>query len=117
MSVMLTSIRVIVFLGSLVLFGCNGSKNDTVKEAVLYPGQSVEATNKYGTIRVSYVSPIKRKYEWDGESQIVKMIARRQPFLGKLGLYDPADSWGFSSKTRLVVEESALYFDNEGEMM
>lgn len=115
---MLTSRRVIIIalLGSLILFGCNCSKNNVVKEAVLSPGQSIEATNKFGTIRVSYVSPIKRKYEWDGESRIIEMIARRQPFQGKLGLYDPADSWGFSSKARLVVEESVLHFDNEEEM-
>ena len=119
MNVMFTSRRVMIiaFLGLLFLFGCNGSKNNTVKEAVLSPGQSVEATNKYGTIRVSYVSPIKRKYEWDGESQTVKMIARRQPFQGRFGLYEPADSWiPFSAKTRLVVEEAVRDFDNEEQL-
>ena len=115
---MLASRRVMIlaFLGSLVLFGCSGLENDTVKEAVLSPGQSVEATNKYGTVRVSYVSPITRKYEWDGESRVVQMTARKEPFLGKLGIYDPANSWGFSSKSRLVVQESALHFDNEEDM-
>lgn len=108
---------IIVFLGSINLLSCSGSKNNAVKETVLSPGQSVEATNKYGTVRLSYVSPVKRKYEWDGKSRIVKMIVRDEPFQGKLGLYEPADSWVFlSTKTRLVVQEAVRHFDNEEQI-
>jgi hypothetical protein len=115
---MLTNRLVIIaFLGSVFLVSCSDSKNNIVKEAVLSPGQTVEATNRFGTVRISYVSPIKRKYEWDGKSRIVKMIARDEPFQGKLGLYEPADSWVFfSTKTRLVVEEAVRHFDTEEQI-
>lgn len=111
-----TRLIIIIFLALLDLLSCSCSKNNVVKEAVLSPGQNVEATNDYRTIRISYVSPIKRKYEWDGKSQIVKLIARGEPFLGKLGLYEPAYSRDFSGKTRLVVEEAVRHFENEDEM-
>lgn len=99
---------------AIFLIGVVGCGDSTVvKNAVLDQGQSVEASNNNGTIRISYVSPTKRKYEWDGKSRTVKMIARAEAFQGRWGLYDPADSWGFSfSEVRMVVEESVRDFED-----
>lgn len=91
--------------------------NRPVKSTVLSPSQSVEATNKNGKVKISYVSSIKRKYEWDGRSRVVKMILREESFQGRSGLYDPADSWGLNPfEIRLVVEESTVDFDNEDQI-
>ena len=91
--------------------------NKPTKSTVLTPDQSVEATNKNGKVKISYVSNIKRKYEWDGRSRIVKMILREESFQGRSGLYEPADSWGLNPfEIRLVVEESTIDFENEGQI-
>ena len=88
-----------------------------MKGAVLSQGQSVEATNKNGKVRISYVSTMRRQYEWDGRSRVVKMIARAEPFAGKLGLYEPASSWGLNPfEIRLVVEEASIDFNNEDQI-
>lgn len=97
--------------------GCGRSDDSIVKEVVLSEGQVVEATNQNGTIRISYVSPTKRKYQWDGKSRVIKMIAREEPFQGKLGLYEPANSWGLNPfDVRLVVQEAVRNFDDEAEV-
>jgi hypothetical protein len=45
------------------------------------------------------------------------MIPRREPFQGKLGLYEPADSGGSNqSETLLVVEESVRDFENKEQV-
>lgn len=109
--------RVSLFV-SIASFACvllNGCQEDEslVRETVLSRGQSVEMTNKNGTIKISYVSPTKRRFEWDSESRMVPMIPRMERFNGKLGLYEPADSLAWPSVTRLVVEESVRNFDTE----
>jgi hypothetical protein len=89
------------------------AENSPIRQVVLHPGQSVEAANKFGRVKVSYVSPVKRKYEWDGKSRIVKMIPRPEPWLGELGLYDPADCYFMLCRMpRLVVEEAYHDFDS-----
>ena len=45
------------------------------------------------------------------------MIPRRQPFHGRLGLYEPADSWGCNPReVRLVVDEAVRDFNNVAEV-
>ena len=80
----------VIALMSACLAACSDSINTPVQGVVLRPGQSVQATNKFGSIRVTYVSPLKRRFEWDGKSRTIKLIARSEPWLGELGLYDPA---------------------------
>lgn len=93
------------------LTGC-AEHSTPIQGVVLRPGQSVEATNKFGSVRVSYVSPLKRKFEWDGDSQTIKLIARPEPFDGESGLYDPADCFLTCQTPRLVVEEAGHDFDS-----
>ena len=84
-----------------------------VRNAVLKPGETVEAYNSTGKVRISYIDATKRRYQWDGRSQLVAMIPREEVFDGKLGLYEPADSWGLSFwKDRLVVQESVINFES-----
>ena len=87
-----------------------------VRETVLVPGESIEATNKTGTVKISYVSPTKRKYEWDGKIRVVKLTPRPDRFLGMLGIYDPADAWGPILRVRLVLEEAVRDFENEDQV-
>lgn len=102
-------------VGLATLEAC--SADDTpVRDAVLAPGQMVEAANSAGKVRISYVSAKERRYDWDGESRTITMIARDEPFLGKLGLYDPADGLKTPLRAeRLVVQESKLRFSTRTE--
>lgn len=101
-------------LGLMGLASCDQDTNlYPVRGAVLKPGETVEATNNNGKVRISYVTAEKRRYEWDGRSRVITMISREEPFDKKLGLYEPADSWGFEFwQERLVVQESVISFEN-----
>lgn len=91
-------------------------KEHLAREAVLSEGETIKATNKNGKIQITYVSPIRRKYQWNREERVVTLIRREEPFDGKLGLYEPADSWFFFlRKTRLVLEEALRHFDSDTE--
>ncbi len=105
-------------LGLFILLTVSCDKQPSgVREAVLSPGQSVQATNKNGTIKISYVSPIKRRYEWDNSQRIVTLRARQEPFQGKLGIYEPADAWVLlPGKVRLVVDEAIRKFDTQEQI-
>jgi hypothetical protein len=89
----------------------------SVRETVLSEGQSIEAMNKNGKIRISYVGPLKRRYEWDNSQRTVTLRPRQERFDGKLGLYEPADAWIFlPGKTRLVLDEAVRNFDTEEQI-
>ena len=107
-----------VLIGSMFVTGCNvASEEPTVNGAVLFPGQSIEASNRNGKVRISYVTSVKRKYEWDGRVKIVKLIPRKEPFGGRLGLYQPASSWGLNPfEIRLVAQEAAINFASEDQI-
>jgi hypothetical protein len=113
-------IAVLNFVSLILLacmLDCSQPDENEVKGAVLSQGQIVEATNKNGTVKISYVNPIERKYVWNGKSRVVKMIPRREPFQGKLGVYEAADSSDINqSETRLVVDESVREFENEEQV-
>lgn len=103
---------------SFLIVSCREEPNATsVREVVLSEGQTVEASNKNGRIRISYVSPLKRKYEWDDSEKTITLRPREERFEGKLGLYEPADAWIFLlGKTRLVVDEAVRNFDSEEQL-
>jgi hypothetical protein len=90
-----------------------GANEDSPRETVLSQGQTIEATNKNGKIKITYVSPLRRKYQWNGQERVVTLIPRQEPFDGRLGLYQPADSWILGlRKTRLVLDEAIRNFDS-----
>lgn len=98
---------------ALAIAGCARSPETPVREAVLQPGEVIEASNKFGTVRVAYVSPREREFTWDGQSRTIKMIARPEPFLDELGLYEPAACFPiFCRFPRLVVREARHDFPN-----
>lgn len=101
-----------------VFIGCHLVAKDTrvIPGAVLEPGQSIEATNKFGSVKISYVSRTKRRYEWDGQSRVVNLIVRPEPFQGREGMYDPADVWFICLRTRLVIEEYTINFINQKDL-
>jgi hypothetical protein len=105
---------------SLNLAACAPSPEIPVRDAVLRPSQSLQATNKFGSVRVTYVSSVRRRFEWDGNSRVVAMIARSEPWLGELGLYDPADCEviviPLCRTPRLVVREAVHDFDSYDQL-
>ena len=106
-------------IASAVLFallaGCD--EPAPVREAVLHPGESITAANKFGTVRVSYVSSTKRRFEWDKQAEVVTMIPREERFMGKLGLYEPAGRFvSLPGDVRLVVQEATRDFEDYGQL-
>src|SRR5436190_7440265 len=109
-----------VCAATMGLAACSGLSNTSVTGAVLQPGQSIEATNRFGSVRVSYVSTLERKFEWGGKARVVHMIARPDPFRGELGLYNPADCFvillPLCRTPRLVVAEAVHDFDSYDQL-
>lgn len=105
---------------TVALAACSRPSDTPIAGAVLQPGQSIEATNKFGSVRVSYVSAQERKFEWDGKSRVVKMIVRPEPFLGELGLYEGARCFvlllPLCRTPRLVVAEAVHDFDTYDQL-
>lgn len=100
---------------AISLVGCG--RKIAVIGNVLSQGQGVYANNHAGAVAIFYISPIKRKYVWDGQSRIVTMIPREEAFLGMTGLYNPAESMiTGKSTTRLVVMESKMYFTSYNDV-
>lgn len=98
------------------LLACSGRTEAPVRETVLKAGQSLEATNRFGAVRVTYISPVKRKYEWDDETRVVKLIPRPERFLGEMGIYEPAGCFIFCRTPRLVLEEAYHDFPNYDQL-
>ena len=101
--------------------GC--SRSPAPHETVLVPGMTILASNKAGSVRISYVDALTRKYQWEGGSRTIRLIPREERFNyegqigdGILGLYDPADTWLFSFRPRLVVQEAERHFASEQEV-
>ena len=109
---LLSKLIYIVVLSTSVSCHLLAKDNQVIPGAVLKPGESIEATNKFGLVKISYASPVKRKFEWDGTSRIVKLTVRPEPFEGREGMYDPADVWFVTFRTRLVIEEYTKNFNS-----
>jgi len=77
----------------------------------------VEAKNKSGTVVIEYISPLVRRYKWDGYNEVRTLIPRKERWLGKLGIYDPAEQsiWNIFSP-RIVAEDSQLHFSTNTEL-
>jgi hypothetical protein len=105
-------LHLVIAFALLAVAGCSDPGDGVpVRGVALRPGEQIEATNKFGTVRISYVSPRERKYEWDGQARVLTMIPRPEPFMNELGLYDPADCFVLCRTPRLVVREAAHDFD------
>jgi hypothetical protein len=97
------------------MLGCVSQSSSNVKEAVLNPGESIRFKNQNGGGTITYVSPLKRKFVFDdGTEGTVRMIARKNRFLGKLGIYNPGQRWFYEGwkGARLVVLEAEMHFEN-----
>ena len=105
---------VIIFVCSFFIASC--SENVAVQGNVLHAGQTVSARNKFGSVRITYVDPYSRRFEWDGGSRVIRMRARPEPFQGRSGLYDPADSFGVNLQVRAVVEEGTVNLDSYDQL-
>ena len=110
--------QVIALLGTIGIASCKPNSDEIpVRNAILKPGETVEANNSNGKVRIAYVAATKRRYEWNEKSRVVTLIPREEIFDGKLGLYEPANAWALPfSKDRLVVQESIINFENLSEI-
>ena len=78
----------------------------------MQPGMVIEATNKNGTVYIEYLSPLERRYKWNGHDEKRLLIPREESWLGRQGAYDPATAyfWEIFS-TRIVAEDSQVDFE------
>lgn len=85
-------------------------------DCVLEPGMSIMFQNQNGFGTIKYLGPCRRYFELSsGISRAVELTPRKQPFLGKLGVYDPAGRWFYETwrpQHRLVIDESQRHFEN-----
>jgi hypothetical protein len=96
--------------GSMVtIFGCT-PYTYKIHETVLRPGECITATNRFGMIKISYVSPRARLYQWDHFREKRTLLQRSERWYGAYGIYDPADAFFFVPKARLVLEEGIKNF-------
>lgn len=87
------------------------------KQVVLLPGQRVAFENRNGKGELVYKGPLERELVLDGKRYRIPMIARPEPFLGRMGIYNPASRSLFSlNRTpRIVAVESERHFDSLSE--
>jgi len=96
----------------LTFFGCDKKSLYPYSEVVLSPGEKVAAENENGTFSVEYVGEVKRSFEWNENSRVVKMIPRKDRFRGKVGIYNPATTYFGSPDMRLVVSEEQVHLES-----
>ena len=109
-------------LFGVVLFCLGCTEKDHAAELVLQDGATVIARSRSGgDILIRAKGELGRTYEWSGCSLRAHMRRRDSRWLGSLGIYDPAGSFGVLSEifprwfkcngvSRTVVEEGQLHF-------
>jgi hypothetical protein len=90
-------------------------------ELVLSNGARLEARTSSSNIAVIAGVGIKRRYEWDHCGLDADMSARKERWLGSMGIYDPAGRLfvnpfaGCRGISRTVVQEGQIHFADEGD--
>ncbi|MBU1087115.1 MAG: hypothetical protein KKD05_06305 [Candidatus Omnitrophica bacterium] len=104
---------VFLFLLIFLLVGCANETLEPFNEIVMVPGMTIESNNKNGRVKITYVGPLKRKYEIDEEQRIIKLFPRTTRWYGSLGIYNSAESIALLTfKTRIVCEEGQQHFNS-----
>lgn len=113
---------ILIAVGVLLLCCCDlmtlesRRKQAVPRDCVLEPGMSVIFQNQNGTGKMNHLSRFRRHFELsNGIIRAVDLLPRKEPFHGKLGLYDPASKWFYEiwkPRDRLVIEESLRHFEN-----
>ena len=118
----ITVIRIlVVFVWLFNLSGCKESgmeiESYPFTRLAMQPGMVIEARNKNGAVHIEYLSPLERRYKWDGHDERRTLIPRRESWLGLLGAYDPAPAyfWEIFSP-RIVAEDSQIDFENMADV-
>ena len=105
---------VLIFI-TLLLSGCDKREAPTIPypytKLAMQPGMVIAARNKNGTVYIEYLSPLERRYKWNGHDEKRTLIPRKASWLGFLGAYDPATAyiWEIFSP-RIVAEDSQINF-------
>ena len=105
----------LVALSVLQLSGCDKREAPTTPypftRLAMQPGMVIEAKNKNGTVYIEYLSPLERRYRWNGHDEKRTLIPRKEIWLGRLGAYDPATAyiWEIFSP-RIVANDSEIDF-------
>ena len=112
----------IFFAAALFVLGC--AADEPSAELVLRSGTTLIAKTHMGDLSIHAGDQLAREYGWGGCSLSANMRKRDSRWLGSLGIYDPAGSFGILSAlfpwwfkcngvSRTVVEEGQLHFSNE----
>jgi hypothetical protein len=98
-------------LSTLFLFSCATVPDNPNAELVMTSGTVIEATTSQGTMQISYVDRLTRRYVWDGYDKTFRHQARQKRWYGSLGMYRP----GGDGTMHAVLEEGQQHFSNYAE--
>lgn len=109
--------RLACAVGALVGLACSPSSKVAVPvrgmgpESVMTRGMIIEASNRYGRIRIEAGRGTQRTFSWEGGREVVRLWERDSRWYGSRGLYHP----GGGRRVHLVVEEGQQLFCSENE--
>ncbi len=89
-------------------------------EIVMEPGTRITATTPNGTIVITAGKGLERSYTWENDTRSVKMMARKERWLGSRGLYFPGsgEHWrDHNGITRGVLEEGQQHFMTDADAL
>ena len=110
----------ILFVGATVC-SVYSSQTEWPKETVLTPGSKISLINNNGTMTITYLSPVKRRYSWNGGTKVLTMLSRKEKWYGSLGIYSQ-EAWPFcflggNRDSRILAEEATLNFISVQEFL
>lgn len=102
-----------VILATLVS-ACGSKSHEAYEytELVLGPGTTIEATTRSGTVRITYVDVLTRRFSGEGFDETRTLTPRKERFGKRLGAYDPGEHHFWQKLPRVQADESQLHFES-----
>lgn len=88
-------------------------------ETVMNEGDQINATNAYGTIKITAGAGTRRTYEWDNERQSGRLKPRSTRWYGSLGIYGDTTKFMATPRGRPFAqgEEGRQFFNSVDEFL
>lgn len=111
----------VVFIIALILVGCEKHERRVepyqYTELAMSENMVIDAKNKYGVVRIEWKGPLERCFAWEEKHECRTLIPRKERYNGRLGAYDPAETFFWELfTTRIVSEDSKINFENMQDM-
>ncbi len=102
----------LILLSACGLCSCNSAHTEAAPSEIVIPiGSTVTGPSNEGVLRVTAVTPKKRKYEWDHTSVTLDLWPRPYRWYGSLGMELPTlPPWSEGSLSHVVLNENQRHF-------